>query len=214
MLNANTPKSRTITGVERKENRLYLYSQTGTHRLEPKNGRTVRVTYTQAGHFSEREKPGVLLKDAYGGWTYTEDEDEICLETDFLQIVVSKNTASYCYYDKDGSLLLREREKDSKVLEEFPVYRLSGKESKVEKVETPDGVKDVVREAARISDGVRYHTRLYLEWEKEEALYGLGQHEEGFGSLRGETVYVHQANRKIAVPLLLSVKGYGILTDT
>lgn len=214
MLNSNTPKSRTITGVERKENRLYLYSQAGTHRLEPKNGRTVRVTYTQAGHFSEREKPGVLLKDAYGGWTYTEDEDEICLETDFLQIVVSKNTASYCYYDKDGSLLLREREKDSKVLEEFPVYRLSGKESKVEKVETPDGVKDVVREAARISDGVRYHTRLYLEWEKEEALYGLGQHEEGFGSLRGETVYVHQANRKIAVPLLLSVKGYGILTDT
>ena len=45
MLNANTPKSRTITGVERKENRLYLYSQAGTHRLEPKNGRTAAAGF-------------------------------------------------------------------------------------------------------------------------------------------------------------------------
>ena len=99
-------------------------------------------------------------------------------------------------------------------LEEFPVYRLSAQGSRIEKAATPDGVKDVVREAARIPDGTRFHTRLHLEWEGEEGLFGLGQHEEGFGSLRGETVYVHQANRKIAVPLLVSTKGYGILMDT
>ena len=111
-------------------------------------------------------------------------------------------------------VLLRERGKDSKVLEEFPVYRLSAQGSRIEKAATPDGVKDVVREAARIPDGTRFHTRLHLEWEGEEGLFGLGQHEEGFGSLRGETVYLHQANRKIAVPLLVSTKGYGILVDT
>lgn len=213
MLNASRPKSRAITGAERRENRLYLYSQAGTHRLEPRSARTVRLTYTEADDFSDREKPGVLPAEAYGEWTYTEDGERICLRTEFLEITICKETASYGYSDGEGNLLLREREKDSRILEEFPVYRLSEEGSRTEKVVTPDGVKDVVREAAKIADGTRYHTWHHLEW-GEEALFGLGQHEEGFGSLRGQEVYVHQANRKIAVPLLVSTKGYGILTDT
>jgi len=213
MLCANSPKSRAITGAERRENKLYLYSQAGIHRLEPKNGRTVRVTYTEAASFSDWEKPGIVPSKAFEKWTYREDGGEISLQTDFLKIVIDRETASYRYYDEEGSLLLQEREKESKILEEFPVYRLSEEKSVVEEVVTPDGVKEVVKEAAKIPDGVRYHTRLYLEW-GDEALFGLGQHEEGFGSLRGQTVYVHQANRKIAVPMLVSTRGYGILMDT
>lgn len=213
MLTANSPQSRAITGVERKDDRLYLYSQAGTHRLEPKNQRTVRVTYTEADAFSDWERPGIVPMEAYAGWNYTEDEGEISLQTDFLKIVIDKKTASYRYYDGTGTLLLQEREKDSKILEAFPAYRLSEEESDVTEVVTPDGVKKVVKEAVKIPDGTRYHTWLHLKW-GEEALFGLGQHEEGFGSLRGQTVYVHQANRKIAVPMLVSTKGYGILTDT
>ena len=84
----------------------------------------------------------------------------------------------------------------------------------VEKIKTPDGTKEVVREAAKLQDGTLYHTRLFLEWQEQEALYGLGQNEEGITNLRGQTVYVHQANRKIAVPMLVSSLGYGILMDT
>lgn len=214
MLNVKCPESREITGAERREDGLYLYSRVGMHRLQPVNDRTVRVTYTQAGRFSQEEKPGVLPCKPYEDWTFTETGDRILLRTRFLRVEVCRETASCRYCDGAGRVLLREREKDSKILEEFPVYRLSAEDSRIEKAATADGVKDVVREAARIPDGVRYHTRLCLEWEKEEALYGLGQHEEGFGSLRGQTVYLHQANRKIAVPLLLSTKGYGLLMDT
>lgn len=214
MLMVKSPESRVITGVERRDDSLYLYSQAGMHRLWPVNDRTVRITYTQSGQFSQEEKPGILPLESYGEWTFTENEDWIFLQTRFLKLEICRKTASCRYCDGEGRVLLREREKDSKVLEEFPVYRLSAKESRIEKTATADGVKDVVKEAARISDGVRYHTRLYLEWEKDEALFGLGQHEEGFGSLRGKTVYVHQANRKIAVPFLVSTRGYGILMDT
>lgn len=213
MLCANNPKSRMITGVERKENKLYLYSQAGMHRLEPKSDRTIRVTYTEAAKFSDIEKPGVILSETFREWVYTEDDSVISLQTDFIKVVICRETASYRYYDEMGNLLLQERENDSKILEEFPVYQLSEEKSIIEKVVTPDGVKEVVKEASKIPDGVRYHTRLHLKWE-DEALFGLGQHEEGFGSLRGQTVYVHQANRKIAVPLLVSTKGYGILMDT
>jgi alpha-D-xyloside xylohydrolase len=43
-----------------------------------------------------------------------------------------------------------------------------------------------------------------------EALYGLGQHQAGVWNYRGESVDISQDNSNIAVPLLLSSKGYGI----
>ena len=47
MLCVTGEKSRKIERAERREDRLYLYSEAGVHRLEPKNDRTVRITYTQ-----------------------------------------------------------------------------------------------------------------------------------------------------------------------
>jgi alpha-D-xyloside xylohydrolase len=44
----------------------------------------------------------------------------------------------------------------------------------------------------------------------EEAFYGLGQHQAGVWNYRGESVDISQENTQIAVPLLLSSKGYGI----
>lgn len=44
-----------------------------------------------------------------------------------------------------------------------------------------------------------------------EALYGLGQHQEGNFNLRGIPVRLHQANTNISVPFLISSEGYGIL---
>ncbi len=43
-----------------------------------------------------------------------------------------------------------------------------------------------------------------------EALYGLGQHQAGVWNYRGESVDISQDNTNIAVPLMLSSKGYGI----
>ena len=45
----------------------------------------------------------------------------------------------------------------------------------------------------------------------DEALYGLGQHQEGIFNVRGVPIRLHQANTNISIPVLLSSKGYGIL---
>jgi len=204
-----------ITRAERKDDCLYLYSKRGTHRIQPKNEAVVRITYTERDAFSEREKPGVIRKEVWSGWEFREDADAVEYLASKLRIRVDKKSASFSYYDGNGCLLLREREKESRELEEFQSYVLAGEEGTVvEKVVTPDGTKEVIKEAARVQGEKLYHTRLYLEWQEDEALYGLGQHEEGFLNLRGQTVYLHQANRKIAVPVLVSNLGYGILTDT
>src|SRR5579871_5113491 len=44
-----------------------------------------------------------------------------------------------------------------------------------------------------------------------EALYGLGQHQEGFFDLRDIPVELLQANSNIAIPFLISTNGYGLL---
>lgn len=214
MLSVLKEKSNEIVRLQREGNRLYLYSEAGIHRLEPKDCATVRITYTQNEVFSDEEKPGIVCRDVFSDWEYTQGEQEIHLRMEQLEIVVNRKTASYTYYDGKGNQLLREREYNSKTLEEFTTYRMLEEDAKVEKVATPDGVKEVIREASRIPEGKSFHTRLWLEWADNEALYGLGQHEEGFGSLRGQVVYLHQANRKIAVPMLVSTLGYGILVDT
>ena len=214
MLSVSEEKSRWIKEVERVEDRLYLYSDAGKYRLEPKNARTIRVTFTQKDTFSQEEKPGVVCQDVFSAWDFREDEDSICLIMEHLQIRIHRATGSFSYLDGDANCLFRERERDSKILEEFTVYKLQEDSIRTEKVVTPDGVKEVVKESVKEPAGSRFHTWLHLEFADEEALYGLGQHEEGFGSLRGQKVYVHQANRKIAIPMLVSTRGYGILVDT
>jgi len=47
-----------------------------------------------------------------------------------------------------------------------------------------------------------------------EAIYGLGQHQNGLFNYRGSTVELGQNNTDVAIPLLVSSKGYAILWNT
>jgi len=47
-----------------------------------------------------------------------------------------------------------------------------------------------------------------------EALYGLGQHQSGMFNYRGSTVELGQNNTDVAIPLLISSKGYGLMWNT
>jgi alpha-D-xyloside xylohydrolase len=46
---------------------------------------------------------------------------------------------------------------------------------------------------------------------KDEALYGLGQHQEGWFNLRGIPFRLQQANTNISIPVVLSTEGYGLI---
>ena len=232
MLYCVPAKKRTIVSVERREDVLWLQLACGRQKLVPICDGIVRVLFTEKETFSDEEKhetlerqraeasmpedaekPGVLPFPAFSDWTYEETETAVFLRMKSLSIRIDRESNQFCYYDEKGALLLAEREERSKELEEIPVYRVDDTAMEKTYVDTPDGRKEVVREAAKIQTGTAYHTRLHLQF-GEEALYGLGQHEEGYGSLRGKRIYLHQANRKIAIPMLVSTKGYGILCNT
>ena len=47
-----------------------------------------------------------------------------------------------------------------------------------------------------------------------EALYGLGQHQNGMFNYRGATIELGQDNTDVAIPLLVSSKGYALMWNT
>ena len=59
-----------------------------------------------------------------------------------------------------------------------------------------------------------YHIEDRFSPDSTEALYGLGQHQSGMFNYRGSTVELGQNNTDIAIPLLVSSKGYAILWNT
>ena len=218
MLTPFKPKSREIKKVERKGNTLFLYADHGILALEPKNENIVRVIYTVRDSFSDKEKPGIVMKDSYGDWDFTENGNSIELGLKNIKVCVNKETGAVTYYLKgqsnlDDRLLFKERDIDAREFEGFEALCLAGVPQKTRIIETADGKKEVLEDPLKISTGKSYHIRLNFEL-GDEALFGLGQQEKGFASLRGKTLYIHQGNRKIAVPMFVSTNGYGILVDT
>ncbi|MGA2571908.1 MAG: TIM-barrel domain-containing protein [Terracidiphilus sp.] len=59
-----------------------------------------------------------------------------------------------------------------------------------------------------------FHIEDRFTLDSTEALYGLGQHQSGMFNYRGSTVELGQNNTDIAIPLLVSSKGYAILWNT
>lgn len=213
--------------MSRKGNRLYLQQGTGLIRLCVQGPDIIRVSYTESGSFTDEEMAdglgeshlqyfqGKEYADLTDGCFFSVEEDsgEVRLHTDLLTVKVSKKTGSVCYGKKDGSILLREQARGSKRVEGFDVWK-TAPGAQVEEIRTPDGVKRRIGEGQKIQAGKKCHTWLYLDFAPDEMLLGLGQAGEGDWNLRHTVQYLHQANRKIAVPLLVSDAGYGLLFST
>lgn len=212
MLGCFKGKNRQISSVERKEDRLFIKSEFGTLRIEPKSENIARITFTVRDDFSTKVKPGVINHDVFSQWDYEDSENEVVVKLEKLILTIQKDNCEITFANETGEDLLNCLG-SALDFEEFTTYRLSDDKQDVHKVATADGEKVVIKDAIKEETGKSFHIRMPLEF-GDEALYGLGQNEEGYASLRGQRVYVHQANKKIAVPFFVSTKGYGVLVDT
>ncbi|MBQ1490490.1 MAG: DUF5110 domain-containing protein [Blautia sp.] len=58
-----------------------------------------------------------------------------------------------------------------------------------------------------------YRARLHFLFRPEEAIFGLGQGEDGVVNRRGQVTYLYPNNRMTPIPFLVSSQNYGILVD-
>ena len=218
MLKAIKPDMTKVIGVERQDESLMLNTENGKIMIEVCHSSIVRIVYTLEKDIKKERGPALKghkqksLKKSE--WNYSVDAHTIRIDTERLKIIVNKATAAIMYYDQNNRLLLKETEKNPKELIPFDSYKtVFDENSRVRRIKTPDGMKEVLDEGKKVFDKKSYHSRLHFKWKQEEALYGMGQHEEGFLNLRGQRIYLHQGNLKIAIPMLVSTEGYGLLFD-
>ena len=69
-------------------------------------------------------------------------------------------------------------------------------------------------EPAQVNGETTYHVTDRFSPDATEAFYGLGQHQSGMFNYRGSTVELGQNNTDVAIPLLVSSKGYALLWNT
>lgn len=126
-------------------------------------------------------------------------------------VVITKPLERGYLVDERGrSLVISADEVEAELNIESGILRISTGESVIE---------DISRSWRRVElkGGESYSFSHILKISEDEEFYGSGQHagfsaHTGFG-LMGRTVYLAQRNTDIAIPMVVSSKGYGILWD-
>ena len=180
------------------------------------SSRAIRVRYTLRSEFSKQPSLMVIAQpDANVHFDVCATPDALLFSTSDVKIEINTDTLALTYRDANNCLLTREPERGGKTLETVDVVVSNFAQAILsEDKEKADGlrmrVENVSQEVARQA----YHTKLEFEWVEDEALYGLGSHEEGMMNLRGQHQYLYQQNMKVVIPMLVSTRGYGILLDS
>ncbi len=116
---------------------------------------------------------------------FSQDSKQATLRTTQLQVSIDLATGQLTFRNAAGDTLLFESDRRTRVY-------------------TPD-----------VINGEKvYHVSDRFQPSPREGFYGLGQHQGGLFDYRGNVVELAQANTDVAVPLLISTNGYGILWNT
>lgn len=111
MLTAKSRTSNFITKVVRQKNTLLLISQAAKVRLIPVSNCVVRIICVKEENGEIEE--WLEQKDGSVQWNFTVDENIVCMQLTGLLIKIDRASSSISYYKPDGTLLLKERKKDS-----------------------------------------------------------------------------------------------------
>lgn len=122
--------------------------------------------------------------DSAAKWDISQNDTEVVLTTRLLKATVNLSSGAVRFADAAGRPITAEK-------------AISGRSF----------------EPAVFEGSPLWHIRQTFEMQPGEALYGLGQHQDGLVNYKGYRIDLFQNNTEVAVPFLLSSKNYGILWD-
>ena len=169
-----------VTAVQQQSDGILLRMGTGTLRIQVCTDSIVHVLYSPTAEFPDRLDYVVIKKS----WPAVEWK----LQNNGDKITLSTSRLRIVVDRTDGSV----------------AYSNS------------DGL-DLMTEANRMMKPIQvngertYHAESFIRmYGSPEGIYGLGQHQAGVWNYRGESVDVSQDNTNIAIPFMVSSKGYGL----
>ncbi|MDE3105299.1 MAG: DUF5110 domain-containing protein, partial [Acidobacteriota bacterium] len=174
----------------------------------------VRVTHTLGRAIQDSPSRIVVERAPRAHCTCVAREGWFDVVSAGLRLRVDEQTGALSYYNAMGVLLTREPARGGRWLTPKSVYRnVYPAAATAETSINTDGVRAAAAPAATVLDRMAFAARLEFEFQPEEALFGLGSHEEGYANLRGRVRELYQQNMKAVVPMLVSTRGYAVLLD-
>src|SRR5437667_10661544 len=171
-----------IKQSQKDSNGVMLRTATGMMRVELCGDHVVHVVATTAAEMPTAKVPVVTGACKADNVHIDIAKQEVRLSTAALAVAIDTTTGAIKFLSPDGNIVLAEPKPGGKSFDVPSVF-----EAKTWQVQ-----------------------QSFLS-PSDEALYGLGQHQEGIFNVRGVPIRLHQANTNISIPFLLSSKGYGIL---
>jgi len=136
---------------------------------------------------SSPQQPWIVKPCTPGHFSLAKEDKFYLLSTGELQVKISLDSGGLVFANKAGNSLLTEG-----------IWSWSSTRH-YDPVQTQDR---------------HYNVSESFQMPEDEAIYGLGQHQTGLLNYRGLAVSLAQNNTDVAVPLLISTRGYGLLWNT
>ena len=151
--------------------------------LEAFSPSIVRVKKYPAGEDPGKQSYSVIMQPEKVKAKFKERDGKIQFTTSQLQVTYDIEADQFIFADKAGNVLLREK---AASVAFQPIDNAGSPTCKVR--------------------------QSYL-LDADEAIFGLGQHQQGHMNQRGQKVFLQQVNTEIAIPLIHSIKGYALFWD-
>ena len=173
-----------VRGVQPQPNGVTLAMPQGALRLQALTPRIVHVTYSPTGAFPAPRVPVVIGRFGPTPFHLTQSAQGVTLATSLMRAQVDRKTGVVRFLDAAGQAFLSE---------------------------TPGGRRLTATTLAGPTPEAAYTSSQSFALPAGESIYGLGQHQDGLMDYRGSVVTLEQANREVAIPFLVSSRGYGVL---
>jgi alpha-D-xyloside xylohydrolase len=175
----------------------------------------VRVTCTATDRsFLDRPNRIIIADRSWIAFDLHEEAGAFTLRTSAITVRVDRRTGSLTYLRADGGELIREPARGGRWLTPKDVYRnVFRKDAVIEYSSSIDGARARPSQFETVLDRIAFEAKLEFEFSPDEAIFGFGSHEEGYGNLRGRSRELYQQNMKAVVPAFVSTHGYAMLFD-
>lgn len=143
----------------------------------------VRIIKSPASHSFSKESLSVIMKPGKPAFSKKQNGDFLELATSNLLVRLNTRSGELGFYSKTSQLLLKEKESGTT----FTPFNDAGNKT--------------------------YTVKQEFILDKDEAIYGLGQQQQGKMVQRNLTLNMVQGNTDDYIPFFQSVKGYGLFWD-
>jgi len=177
-----SPSHANAQAIEQSANGVTLHYSGGALHVAVCSERVIRVEASPTDEFPKPIVPTVIRPCGGAPFTVSSNATTVSIKTGALRVEIDRARDSVRFLTAAGQPLLSEQPNGGRTI-------------------TPVDV-----------DGTQTHEiRQDFLLSPDEALYGLGQHQEGFLNLRDIPIRLLQANTNISIPFLISTNGYGLL---